>query len=717
MSHDQALARLAGAHGIQSAYHDIHGQQHFTPPLIRRALLTAMGVACDTPAQIARSLADRELRDWCRPLAPVQVVREHQQPARITLSLPAERPERALGWQLDEESGTRHGDALNLPAPDESRHIDGVDYRRWHWTLPVTLSCGYHRLRIADTEMTLIVAPERCQDLSEGRHWGLAVQLYTLRSGRNWGMGDFGDLRAVIDRAAELGAATIGLNPLHALYPDQPDRASPYGPSSRRWLNPLYLDIETLPEFTACPEAVARVRDPAFQQQLAALRATEHVDYAGVAAAKHAILRLLYPAFRQRPADDARMKAFQAFRAEHGEALQRQALFEALQGWFRSLDPAVHGWSDWLPGYRHPESALVQAFATEHADDIDFHAWLHWLAVEQLDAVVRHARDRGLKPGLYQDLAVGVDCHGGETWADPDLYAMGARVGAPPDDFSPGGQDWGLPPMIPERLREAAYAPFIATLRTAMRRAGVLRIDHVMALSRLFWVPPGGLPMDGAYVSYPLDDLLGILALESRRQRCAIIGEDLGTVTDELRASLNRAGVLSYRLLYFEKHWDEDGRFKAPDEYPEQALVAASTHDLPPLAGFWTGRDIDWRERLDLFPDPETADRQRAEREADRHRLLAALDAEGLLPAGSRADGPFSPALMLAIQQYLARTPARLMMVQIEDLLGQLEQVNLPGTIGQHPNWCRKLAVPIEAWSELPELQALNTLLAERRGD
>jgi 4-alpha-glucanotransferase len=717
MSPDHMLTRLAAAYGIQPGYHDIRGEYHVAPPLVLRALLTAMGVPCDTPVQVALALEEQELHEWRRPLAPVQVVRESAQPVRVVLVLPVAERHSARDWRLDEESGTEHRGTLILPEDGEQRRLDDVDYQRWHWTLPLELPCGYHRLRIAGAEMTLIVAPERCQDLPEGRHWGLAVQLYTLRSGRNWGMGDFGDLRAVVDRAAELGAATIGLNPLHALYPDQPERASPYGPSSRRWFNPLYLDIEALPEFATCPEARARVEDPAFQQQLAALRATEHVDYAGVAAAKNAILRLLYSAFRQRPQNDARVRSYQAFRAEHGEVLQRQALFEALQGWFRSLDPAVHGWSDWLPGYRHPESALVQAFAAEHADTIDFHAWLHWLAVEQLETVVRHARDQGLKLGLYQDLAVGVDCHGGETWTEPGLYAMGARVGAPPDDFSPGGQDWGLPPAIPERLRETAYASFIATLRTAMRRAGVLRIDHVMALSRLFWVPPSGLPMDGAYVSYPLDDLLGILALESRRQGCAVVGEDLGTVTDELRAALNRAGVLSYRLLYFEKHWGEDGRFKAPYDYPEQALVAASTHDLPTLAGFWIGRDIDWREQLELFPDPETADQQRAERETDRHRLLAALDVQGLLPAGSSADVPFSPALMLAIQQYLARTPARLMMVQIEDLLGQVEQVNLPGTVDQHPNWRRRLAVGLEDWPTHPEMQALKTLLAERQGD
>jgi (1->4)-alpha-D-glucan 1-alpha-D-glucosylmutase len=540
--------------------------------------------------------------------------------------------------------------------------------------------------------------------------------LYAIRSARNWGMGDFGDLRTVVDRAAELGAATVGLNPLHALYPDQPERASPYSPSSRRWLNPLYLDIEALPEFSACEAARKRVASDEFQRRLAELRADELIDYAGVAAAKNEILRLLHRHFRQRPDNDAQVRAYAAFQAEQGDALRLQARFEALQGWFRSLDSAVHGWADWLPGYRHPDTPLVRTFAAEHADEIDFHAWLQWLAVDQLDTVVRQTEQCGLKLGLYQDLAVGVDSHGGETWTEPELYAVGARVGAPPDDFSPAGQDWGLPPMIPDELRETAYAPFIATLRIAMSRAGVLRIDHVMALSRLFWVPPSGRPMDGAYVSYPLDGLLGIVALESRRHHCVVVGEDLGTVTDELRASLSDAGVLSYRLLYFEKHWHEDGRFKAPDEYPEQALVAASTHDLPPLAGFWIGRDIDWRERLDLFPDPDTADRQRTERETDRHRLLAALDAQGLLPSGCSPDGPFSPALMLAIQQYLARTTARLMMVQIEDLLGQVEQVNLPGTTCQHPNWCRKLTVPIEQWPARPEPQALKTLLAERRG-
>ncbi|MDX1606704.1 MAG: 4-alpha-glucanotransferase, partial [Candidatus Competibacterales bacterium] len=605
-----------------------------------------------------------------------------------------------------------------LPVPQESEHhtADGHDYRRWHWHLPVELPCGYHRLRLAGDTLSLIVVPRRCHipaAVAEGRCWGLAVQLYALRSARNWGIGDFADLHELVGQAAAAGAATIGLNPLHALFGAEPERASPYSPSSRLWLNPLYLAPDRLPEYAECTTLRQEVESAGFQQRLEALRTTAMVDYAGVAAVKLPVLKRLYDHFRSHHQDSDYARDFKAFRDHHGEALRRDALFETLHEWFRTLDPAVHGWHDWLPGYRHPQAGQVARFAAEHETEVGFHEYLQWQADRQLRAVTEHAGRCGLELGLYQDLAVGVDSTGAETWSEPSSYAVGARIGCPPDDFSPTGQDWGLPPPNPERLHESAYAPFVATLRANLRHAGVLRIDHAMALQRLFWIPPGSTPLVGAYVGYPLDDLIGILALESQRNRCLIVGEALGTVTDEIRTALAEASVFSYRVMYFERDWDGDGHFLRPEEYPSDSLVTGATHDLPTLAGFWAERDIDWRERLDLFAHPEQAAEQRAGRAEDRQRLLETLRRCGLCPADAHPEGPFTPDLALALQRYLARSAARLMMVQAEDVFGQIEQVNLPGTIDAHPNWRRKLTVSLEDWPQDPQWQALAAALRE----
>jgi (1->4)-alpha-D-glucan 1-alpha-D-glucosylmutase len=320
--------------------------------------------------------------------------------------------------------------------------------------------------------------------------------------------------------------------------------------------------------------------------------------------------------------------------------------------------------------------------------------------------------------GLYRDLAVGVDLGGAETWSQQALYALDARIGSPPDDFNRFGQDWGLPPWVPQRLRDAAYAPYIAMLRANMRGAGALRMDHVMGLMRLYWVPPGMRGDQGAYVAYPFRDLLGILALESRRNRCLVVGEDLGTVPDAVRDAMHELGVLSYRLFYFER--GEGGDFLAPGRYPKEALVAASTHDLPTLAGFWRGLDLDLRATLGMFPDEEERSRQSVSRGEDRARLLRALEREGLLPQGLALDPAgvpeMTPDLARALHRYLARAPAKIVLVQAEDMLGEADQVNLPGTTEAHPNWQRKLSLDLEAWAEDPRSVGLAEAMARERG-
>ena len=528
-----------------------------------------------------------------------------------------------------------------------------------------------------------------------GRIWGLALQLYALRSARNWGIGDFGDLQYAVAGAAELGAQAVGINPLHALFRHNPEHASPYSPASRLALNVLYIDVEAVPEFAQCyPTGL----DASAHAQREAARADVQVDYRAVADLKWPMFERLYAQFRVEhlATNSARARAFQFFVLEQGNGLMRVALYQALQEHLQRLDANAWGWPVWPQEYRDPEAPAVQAFLVTQRERVDFYLYIQWLADSQLGACAQRARADGMAIGLYRDLAVGVDRAGADAWAYQKFYAHTASIGCPPDDFSLEGQNWGLPPMIPDALREAAYEPFIAMLRANMRHAGALRIDHVMGLMRLFWVPAGESAAAGGYVNYPLEDLLGILALESQRQSCLVIGEDLGTVPDEIRVAMQRLGVLSYRLLYFQQ--DASGEFIAPMDYPEQALVAVSTHDLATLAGFWHEADIDERARLGLFPSSEIEHAQRAQRARERERLIAALVRAQLWPTDSAPPLHMTSALAQAVHVLLALTPAKMLLVQAEDLLGQQVAVNLPGTDRERANWRIKWGRGLEAF-------------------
>ena len=689
-----------------------------------------MGVEAATEEAARQTIETLESARWRAHLPPVRVARDATQQVAIDIMLPAARAQQSLRWSLIPESGERRDGALHPAGYEvqERREIDGETWVRCTFSLAGLPPAGYHRFEIQGENLTaampLIVAPGRCYQpeavTNDNRAWGFTGPLFCVRSRRNWGIGDFTDLTRLLEFASREGAGIVGVNPLHALFPHAPDRASPYSPSSRLFLNVLYLDVEAVADFAESPTARELVESEPFKARLRALRATELVDYPGVAAAKRDVLEHLYRHFHDRhlAQGSPRAHCFRAWQRDQGEALQRQALYEALQERFHREDPRIWGWPLWPEIFRDPASPAVAAFAEANRERVEFFAYVQWLAEQQLDAVGRRSFELRLGVGLCQDLAIGADAGGAEVWANQALYATGARIGAPPDDFNLRGQNWGLPPWIPHRLREAAYAPFIALLRRNMRAAGALRIDHVMALLRLYWIPEGNAPEAGTYVHYPLEDLLGILALESQRNRCLVIGEDLGTVPDAVRDALRPLGVLSYRLLYFEK--DAAGNFKAPPAYEKQAVVMASTHDLPTLAGFWAGTDLEQRQRLDLFPSAERYEQQVIGRAEDRARLLLALQHEGLLPEGMSGDPvsvpELTPALAQAIHRYLARTPARLLMIQPQDLLGEKEQVNLPGTTNEHPNWRRRLSREIELWGEDPGIASLLEALRAERG-
>ena len=733
--------------GIERGYHDIAGRWREVSDDIRIALLEAAGEWPDA----ARDATDAPPEP---SLPPVLVVRRGAGAVRIPLRLP-DADSAAPTWRLELEDGTvLTGDLVPALADAPPARSTGTATLA-AIVLPEELPLGYHAVQlIAATAMAtatasatatatatatasapeapgslatthLVVCPPRCFEpafaAAGARLFGLAVQLYAIRSRRNWGIGDFTDLADIVELSAASGAGLVGLNPLHALFPHQPEAASPYSPSSRIALNLLYLDVEAIEEFDECAAARERVASEPFRNRLDALRRAEAVDYAGVAAAKFEVLHLLWRHFATAhvQAHSVRGRAFERFRRQADPELAGHALFDALQWHFQAQDAGTWGWPAWPAPYQDRHSPEVARFARDHADTVRFFFWLQWLADAQLADVQARARALGMPVGLYRDLAVGVGSGGSETWLRPEMFALGVRVGAPPDAFNQLGQDWGLPPEVPARMRADGYRAFANLIRQNMRHAGALRIDHVMGLMRRFWVPPGRGAADGTYVQYPFDDLSGIVALESHRAECIVIGEDLGVVPEAIRAAMREMRMLSYRPLYFEQR--EDGAFRAPHEFPPMALSVASTHDLPTLRGFWRGTDIEVRQALGLFPDDETRARSIVERARDRAQLLVALEREGLLPVGRSADPlgmpNIDPPFVQAVHRYLARTPTLLTMIQPDDVFEHLEQVNIPGTDERtHPNWRRRLEEPLEAWAADPRYRALLEAVVTERG-
>ena len=724
------LHDLCAHFGIATAYDDIWGTRQEIASESLIALLREFDVVLDSPASARDALAAAQRATWQQALPPVLAIQGSAPEWSLSLRLPAAAT--TIRWQVLDETGERMGGEVDTAAlPEVARiELDGVPWCERKLTLALRLPAGYHRLSVQGVsgETLIISAPEhgyRPSALQDGgRVWGPAVQLYALRSKRNWGIGDFGDLAHLIGQMAERGADVIGLNPLHALYAHNPAHASPYSPSSREQLNVLYIDVEAVDDFAVCEPARRLVLAPEFQARLAVLREAPMVDYRGVAAAKFETLELLFAHFREHhlsidgaQARDDAGRAFLDFAAQRGKALYRHALFEALQAHFHQIDNSIWGWPMWPEAYRDPTSAEVSSFAQQHRARVQYHQYLQWLAARQLARASDQCQALGLGVGLYLDLAVSADRGGSDAWSERNSFAIQASVGAPPDEFNPNGQGWGLPPLRPDRLRASHYRYFIDTLRANMRGAGALRIDHVMGLMRLFWIPPGQTARDGAYVHYALDEMLSIVALESQRNRCLVIGEDLGTVAPEMRAAMERFDVLSYRLLYFERQ--DGGDFKPASDYPANALVAVSTHDLATLAGWWGGQDLRLRLQLGLYPDLQIFEKQLLDRAQERVRLLLALQREQLLSpvqlaeAASEQDLPGH--VVEAIHAFLARTPCAVMMLQLEDVLGVRDQANMPGTTDEHPNWQRKLPLDLQALAAHAAMLNLGRTLAALR--
>ncbi len=721
MTNRDTLVRLARLVGVEAHYTDALGQAREVPDETLRALTEAFGVSAE-PARAAAELAERE-RAVPLGLEPAYIVAAENPSPSIQLCVP--RAAREIVWSIRREDGGEQtgSQTLDRAAPPTSMAL----------ALPASLPLGYHRLHLEAggmaAEAQLIVAPPRCYlppQLAEGdRAWGLTCQLYGVHSAHDWGIGDFTDLAEIAATAGACGAAVVGVNPLHALFAAEPLHYSPYSPSSRSWLDFLYIDATAVPGFAEDETVHQLMQSQWFGATHWAARSAQLIDYGAVGVLKRRVLEALYRRFRERDLGGGRGEvselgqSFRQFQQEGGQSLADLAVFEALHEQ-NCNEQRGFSWRNWPAPLRDRFSPEVAAFAETHRERVEFFQYLQWLSDRQLAAAAAAGRAAGLKIGLYRDLAVGADPNGAEAWADPELVTPAASIGAPPDVLNRAGQNWGLAPVNPRVLRAQGFAPFIACVRANMRHAGVLRIDHVMSLYRLYWIPNGMPPTHGAYVKYPLDELLRIVALESQRQRCAVVGEDLGTVPAGFRERMRAANVLSYRIMVFERR--EDGRFVPPGEYPPLAAASAATHDLATLEGFWLGRDIAWRRRLNLYPDQAAELADAADRRRDRRMLLEALIAEGLLGENERArflpsdDEPvFDSALADAVQRYLARSRAGLMLVQIEDLCGEAEQANLPGTIDTHPNWRRRLGRTLEEIIESGELRRLAALIAAER--
>ncbi|PEQ13227.1 4-alpha-glucanotransferase [Novosphingobium sp. PC22D] len=642
------LHRLAEAIGLSRTWRNVEGREQTVSDASLARIAAALGYPADSDAAIAESLsqARAEARE-----PPAMIVTRVGEPTRLPESIGVAR--------LRGENG-------------EAREIPFAD-----WTLPAIEEPGYYALAVNGHALTLAVAPPACPAVADllppervgDKLWGTAIQIPALRTPAPSAFGDFGALASAVDTLAARGADAIAINPVHALFPGNGEGFSPYSPSSRLHLNgamgdPALLGLAPLPADADEPPTL--------------------IDWEHALPRRLENLRAAYRAL-----DDETRARIAAEAARHGEGLHRQAVFDALDCRFRP--EGAHGWQDWPAEYHDPAGKAVAEFARDQADEVAFHAFTQWLARESLAAVQMRAGEAGMAVGLVADLAVGVHTGGADTWAMRGDMLHGLTIGAPPDPLGPLGQNWMLTTFSPLGLKRRGYAPWIATLRAALERTGALRIDHAFGLARLWVVPEGEDSSAGAYLTYPFKDLLGLAALEAHRARALIIAEDLGTAPHGFTAAIERDGLLGMRVLWFERAADEG--FIGAADYSRDAVAMTGTHDTATVAGWWTGRDLDWAVELGRLPEDTTRAEAEACRDRDRALLWASLSRNAAPHPAANDPAPVCEAAL----RHIGATPSVLAIVPLEDLLCEVEQPNLPGTVSGHPNWRRRLAASLDA--------------------
>ncbi len=662
------LHALAGLYGVQTSYRDALGQYVEAGPESLLGALRGLQAPVDSLADVAGALRERREELAGQFLAPVVVAWDGHAPA---IELRPAAGNGSVGYHLDLQGGERRGQILDLESLPEIPRLEGGSHPGRRLLLPEPLPFGYHRLSVEyggrAAEALVISAPSRCYGGDGQPIWGVFLPLYALRTARSWGAGDFSDLETLAEWTAGLGGGVVATLPMLAAFLDEPCDPSPYAPASRLFWNELYVDPRRLPEMEDCAPARRLLESPEFLRELEALRAAPRVDYPRLMAAKRRVLEELAHRFFSRPG--ARQEELEAFVAGKAE-LETYAAFRAVG------DRRGEPWQSW-PG-RLREGTLAAADYDE--EDRRYYLWTQWAADQQIRALAKEARRRG--PGLYLDMPLGVHGSAYDVWREPDLFAQGVAAGAPPDALFTKGQNWGFPPLRPERLRERGYDHLIDCLRHHLEHAGVLRLDHVMQLHRLFWIPEGMDAPAGVYVTYPAEEMYAILALESHRHQAMIVGENLGTVQPEVNEAMDRHEVLGMYVVQYELQ--PAGQLLR--EPPARCVASLNTHDMPTFEGFWQGRDVD--ELHDLgFMTSEEVRRERERRQEIRRSLERALGAGG------------TAAILRRCLDEVAASPARLVLVNLEDLWQETEPQNVPGTHEERPNWQRKARFSFEELS------------------
>ncbi len=703
-AHPQLYA-LAEAAGLITHWDNAQGQAQVLAPEAIQGVLQAMAIACANAAQIEASRI--RLATHAASLAL---------PSLLTAEL---NTTIVIPWPQDQASPT-----YTLTLEDGSIRT-GTAQRNGtsELLLPGVSIPGYHSLRLAACELTLAVAPARCYGVDDAsqdadpRLWGIAVQIYALRHDRSGGIGDFGSLALCCEAAARAGAAAVAINPVHAGFSADPKRYSPYAPSSRLFLNPLYIAPEALFGAAAVDDAVTAL---GVSEHVAHLDSVAEIDWPAFAQTRLAILRHLFEQRGKWLKPDL-LEAFRGFCIAGGEALQRHARFETLHEFYLQCSPPLPDWRNWPAVHRDPASPEVDAFAARHHESVAFHQFLQWLAAQGLDHAQNRGRRAGMTLGLIADLAVGTDAAGSHVWSDQDEFLHGLEIGAPPDLYSAHGQAWGIAAFSPDGLRRHGYRAWLQVLRAVLAQTGGVRIDHVLGLNRLWLIPQGASPTAGAYLRFPFDDMMRLIALESWRARAIVIGENLGTVPDGFNARLSQRGLLGISVLWFERDRDPAGgeTFRAAGEWSRDAIATTGTHDLPTMAGWWSGRDLEWREQLELLEPGLSGAQARRQRQDEREALWQLWCATGV--SSGVCPAPDSLAPVPAALAFIGSTAAPLVLIPLEDLLGLREQPNLPGTIDIHPNWRRRLSLAVDTLFESHEvvqrIAALNLARSNARGN
>jgi 4-alpha-glucanotransferase len=665
------LYDLANAHGVATEFWDWQGRHTVVPAETIVTVLGALGVQASTPEATGVALYYDWLHRWERMLPPCLVTRQGWSP---WFAVHVEHGSDVTVW-IETEDGSRRSDVHQQDHWVTPEWVNGTLIGEATFSIPADLPLGYHRLVASSgerrAECPLIITPSWVglpAALGDHRAWGLALQLYSVRSARSWGVGDLADLADLTTWAGvEHGAGFVLVNPLHAAEPAAPMEPSPYLPSTRRFVNPLYLRVEAIEEYAYLDEP-HRAQIDRLRAGVTPLNTADVIDRDAAWTAKDAALRLVH----QVPRSAGRQISYRAFVLEQGQGLLDFATWCVLS--------VLHGadWSQWPDDLRDPRSQAVARVRAERSDDVDYYCWLQWVLDEQLRAVQDEARDSHMPIGLMQDLAVGVHPRGADAWGLQDVLAQGITVGAPPDAFNQQGQNWSQPPWRPDRLAETGYAAYRDLLRTVLRHAGGLRVDHIIGLFRLWWIPEDRPPTEGTYVRYDHEALVGILALEAVRSGAILVGEDLGTVEPWVREYLRERGILGTSVLWFE--YDHEGRPLHPEHWRDLCLATVTTHDLPPTAGYLAGDHVRLRDELGLLT--RDVDDEMAVDAAERQAWLDVLRNRGLLDPGAPVGQTIE-----ALHRLLMWSPARLIGVSLTDLVGDRRTQNQPGTTDEYPNW------------------------------